>query len=97
MQFRIHEFRVIFITIAILSNLKFRSIRSVGAGSALPWHPPILANQLILYQPVGADYAQFITNWQPWIFRPSYGPVIERGKNDTLGFKMFGPGGLFMK
>ena len=41
----------------------------------MPWHPQVLADQLTLYQPGGADYAHHITtDWHPRIFRPSYGP-----------------------
>ena len=40
--------------------------RPVVPGSAgVPWHPQILADQLILSQPGGADYAHHITTGTP--------------------------------
>ena len=41
----------------------------------VPWYPQILADQLTLSQPRGADYAHQII-LAPQIFRPSDGPVI---------------------
>ena len=40
--------------------------------------PPVLTEQLNLFQPWGTDYAHLITT-PPWIFRPSYGPVMHLG------------------
>ena len=39
--------------------------RPVVAGGAMPWHPKILAYQLTLSQPGGADYAIHITTGTP--------------------------------
>ena len=45
--------------------------------------PPILTDQLTLFQLEGTDYAQLITTLHPppsiWIFRPSYSPVMHLG------------------
>ena len=42
--------------------------------------PPILTEQLTLFQLGGTDYAYLITTTPPpWIFRPSYGPVMHLG------------------
>ena len=38
-------------------------------------HPHILADQLTLPQPEGADYAHPL-QWHPRIFKPSYGPAL---------------------
>ena len=42
-----------------------------------PTSPQILADQLTLFQPGGADYAHHITTRPPtpWFFRPSYSPA----------------------
>ena len=52
-------------------------VSSLGV-PGVPWHPQILADQLTLSQPGGADYAHHIMYyWHPRIFRPSYGPVLR--------------------
>ena len=60
-------------------ELHFRFINSfiqpTRVGSLLGVHPQILANQLTLSQPRGADYAHQII-LAPRIFRPSDGPDI---------------------
>ena len=46
-----------------------------------PWYPQILADQLTLFQPGGEGdryHAHHITT-SPQIFKPSYGPVQEKG------------------
>ena len=43
--------------------------------------PPILADQLTLFQPEGADYASHSTTCPPWIFRPSAGSAESMNKN----------------
>ena len=42
----------------------------------VPWHPQVLADQLTLYQPRGADYAHQI-KLVSRNFRPSDGPAIQ--------------------
>ena len=45
-----------------------------------PLPPQILADQLTLSLPGGADYSHHIIACPPQIFRPSYGPVCQKGK-----------------
>ena len=47
-------------------------LEAKGQGGRTPLQ--ILADQLTLSQPEGADYAHPL-QWHPRIFRPSYGPV----------------------
>ena len=40
-------------------------VSSLGVPGVLPWHPQILADQLTLSQPGGADYAHHISTGTP--------------------------------
>ena len=47
----------------------------------MPWHPQIFADQLILFQPAGTDYAQLINTGTPGF---SDLPAALRRDTDSL-------------